>query len=89
MELTGEAYFEVAHNASHPFKVMLADSNTITVLGTHFNVQAFPDEKSKDITLVQGKVLVQSGKTSAPKPRHAGFHTGRSNNHAANVDIEE
>lgn len=90
VELTGEAYFEVAHNASHPFKVMLADSNTITVLGTHFNVQAFPDEKSKDITLVQGKVLVQSGKSQAllSPGMQASIQEGAITT-TANVDIEE
>ncbi len=60
VELAGEAYFEVTPNAHMPFAVMLSDSNTVEVLGTHFNVQAYADEKEKTITLVEGRVLVKS-----------------------------
>lgn len=65
VELSGEAYFEVAPNAKTPFSVVLADSDTVTVLGTHFNVQAYPQEKEKEITLVEGKVLVQNDRNKA------------------------
>src|SRR5207244_359201 len=43
VELTGEAYFEVAHNAAMPFHVKVNDM-TVEVLGTHFNVMAYGDE---------------------------------------------
>lgn len=57
ISLTGEAYFEVAHNASKPFTVE-ANGSTIQVLGTHFNVSAYTDEKQTTTTLVEGSVNV-------------------------------
>ncbi|MBV7531010.1 FecR family protein [Chitinophaga sp. sic0106] len=56
--LTGEAYFEVAQQAQHPFEVIL-DNQTITVLGTSFNVKAYHDEAYVKTTLLQGSILVQ------------------------------
>lgn len=44
MELKGEGYFEVAKIKNKTFKVFSAEQ-TIEVLGTHFNVMAYPDEK--------------------------------------------
>lgn len=65
VELSGEAYFEVAPNARAAFKVVLANSDTVTVLGTHFDVEAYPGEKEKAVTLVEGKVLVQNNTNKA------------------------
>jgi len=58
--LDGEGYFEVAsmQDEQHqhvPFKVV-TDSQTIEVLGTKFNVSAFPDEQETKTTLVEGSV---------------------------------
>lgn len=61
--ITGEAYFEVSHNASMPFKVIKGETE-ITVLGTHFNVNAYDDEGSIKVTLLQGSVKVQNGSSS-------------------------
>jgi transmembrane sensor len=58
--LTGEAYFEVAHNAAKPFDV-IAEGQTVEVLGTHFNVNAYKDEPSISTTLLEGKVKVMQG----------------------------
>lgn len=58
VELQGQAYFEVAKDASHPFKVKAGKLN-INVLGTSFDVMAYPDEKSIYTTLVEGSVQVQ------------------------------
>ncbi len=55
--ITGEAYFEVKHDASNPFKVE-ANGTEVTVLGTHFNINAYPDEKSVRTTLMEGSVRV-------------------------------
>ena len=55
VEITGEAYFEVARDAEHPFTVKTPASVT-QVLGTSFNVRAYDDELSEKITLVEGKV---------------------------------
>ena len=61
VEITGEAYFEVAKNAEKPFKVK-AENSEIEVLGTHFNVNAYTDEANIRTTLLEGKVKVSSEK---------------------------
>lgn len=57
VELKGEAYFEVAHDRNRPFRVV-SDHQTIEVLGTHFNVNAYDDEENIKTTLLEGKVKV-------------------------------
>ncbi|EHQ28060.1 FecR family protein [Mucilaginibacter paludis] len=61
--LNGEAYFEVARNPDMPFKVK-SDLQTIEVLGTHFNVNAYADESALQTTLLEGSVKIVSGKNS-------------------------
>ncbi|PWS30506.1 FecR family protein [Pedobacter paludis] len=58
VEITGEAYFEVAKNKAMPFKVIVSHS-VIEVLGTHFNVNAYSDEASTKTTLLEGHVKVE------------------------------
>lgn len=58
--LSGEAYFQVAKDKSHPFVVSTAGQQ-VEVLGTHFNVNAYADEPIKATTLVEGSVRVSSG----------------------------
>jgi ferric-dicitrate binding protein FerR (iron transport regulator) len=58
--VTGEAYFEVAHNAHMPFVVNVNDKEEVRVLGTHFNINAYENEKAIYTTLLQGSVKVQS-----------------------------
>jgi transmembrane sensor len=60
VELSGEAYFEVAHNKSMPFKVKTANQ-VVEVLGTHFNINAYNDESLTNTTLIEGSVKVTSG----------------------------
>jgi transmembrane sensor len=55
--LTGEGYFDVQHDPSKPFKV-LTGKVTTTVLGTAFNVKAYPDQKEIKVTVTRGKVKV-------------------------------
>lgn len=57
--LSGEAYFDVAHDKSHPFIVRVGDL-TIKVLGTKFNVEAYPDSETITTTLIEGSVEVKS-----------------------------
>lgn len=57
LTLTGEAYFDVAGDPNHPMIIRTA-AITIRVLGTAFNVRAYPEEKTTATTLVQGKVQV-------------------------------
>jgi ferric-dicitrate binding protein FerR (iron transport regulator) len=58
--ITGEAYFEVAKNASMPFTVTVKDV-TVQVLGTHFDVMAYNDENSINTTLLEGSVRITKG----------------------------
>jgi len=60
ISITGEAYFEVAHNTAMPFKVSKGEID-VTVLGTHFNVNAYDDEVNMKVTLLQGSVQVNKG----------------------------
>ncbi len=55
VEMTGEAYFEVAHNPQKPFRVHVAGKE-VEVLGTTFNINAYADENSIKTTLLEGKV---------------------------------
>ncbi len=61
--ITGEAYFEIAHNSAMPFKVA-NDKMEVTVLGTKFNVNAYDDETDVKVTLVQGAVKVKNTTTT-------------------------
>ncbi|MDL5511279.1 FecR family protein [Arenibacter sp. M-2] len=53
--VTGEAFFDVAPDREHPF-IVNADSLNIEVLGTEFNVTAYPEDLSTDVVLVEGSV---------------------------------
>lgn len=55
--LNGEGYFEVAHRSNMPFKVQLG-SGVVEVLGTHFNIMAYPNETKVRTTLLEGAVKV-------------------------------
>jgi hypothetical protein len=61
--VTGEVYLEIAHNANMPFEVSV-NGMQITVLGTHFNINAYGDEPSVNTTLLQGAVKVTSNNES-------------------------
>lgn len=69
VELTGEAYFEVSKNKQQPFHVKTAQQD-VEVLGTHFNVNAYNDEKEVKTTLLEGsvKVLALNVKPNAKMP---------------------
>ena len=61
VRLTGEAYFEVAKDKAVPFKVKMSDETSIIVLGTHFNIMAYPEERKVNATLLEGSIRVQKG----------------------------
>jgi len=60
VEISGEAYFEVAKNKEKPF-VVKANGSEIEVLGTHFNVNAYQEEETMKTTLLEGSVKVTNG----------------------------
>lgn len=59
VELEGEAYFEVAKDRRHPFKVK-SKGQVVEVLGTHFNVNSYDDEPFEKTTLLEGAVNVST-----------------------------
>ena len=67
VEITGEAYFEIAKNADMPFRVSVTDpvagekATEIEVLGTGFDVNAYKDEADLKTTLIEGAIKVSSG----------------------------
>ena len=66
--LTGEAYFEVVKDAKKPFTVQFM-SSSVTVLGTSFNIRAYPEEKQSQTTLAEGSVRIYSpGSSMLLKP---------------------
>lgn len=59
VKLSGEGYFEVAKDAAHPF-VVESSGQSVEVLGTHFNVNSYLDEKGVATTLVEGSIKVNT-----------------------------
>lgn len=57
VKLTGEAYFEVAHNKERPF-IVSTNGEDVQVLGTKFNISNYPEDDGPVTTLLQGSVKV-------------------------------
>ena len=57
VRLTGEAYFDVEKDTRHPF-IVKAESVNVQVLGTQFNVEAYPEDPEIKTTLIEGSVAV-------------------------------
>lgn len=90
--LAGEAYFEVAYDVEKPFVVKTADMG-ITVLGTSFNVKAYPEDEYVITTLVTGSVsqeYIKSGKEVVLSPSDQAIYT-KSNGvlKVGQVDVNE
>ena len=64
VELSGEAYFEVAKDPRRRF-IVTTSAATTEVLGTHFNVNSYNDEATSYITLLEGAVKVTQGVATA------------------------
>jgi ferric-dicitrate binding protein FerR (iron transport regulator) len=64
VSLEGEAFFEVAHNPKQPFLVRLK-TGTVRVLGTSFNVRAYPGDSTVETSVLTGRVAF------IPKPKPA------------------
>jgi ferric-dicitrate binding protein FerR (iron transport regulator) len=96
IELSGEAYFEVAKNKRQPFKVLTPSSEKdrmqeIEVLGTHFNVNAYEDEPETKTTLLEGSVRVSVPVSGAAAQLLPGQQSIMKNGalQTVNVDTEE
>lgn len=89
VELTGEAYFEVAKNPAMPFRVKVNQMN-VTVLGTHFNINAYEGEKTIKTTLLEGSVKITNGNAMAMlKPGQQGSLAVNGDLQVKEVNTEE
>ncbi|SEN53887.1 ferric-dicitrate binding protein FerR, regulates iron transport through sigma-19 [Mucilaginibacter gossypiicola] len=68
VKLEGEAFFDVVHDEDHPFVIQSGQLKTV-VLGTSFNVKAYPDQIISEVTVISGKVAVQAH--DLPKSKQA------------------
>jgi ferric-dicitrate binding protein FerR (iron transport regulator) len=109
VSVTGEVYFEVAKNKARPFIVSVSSGEgrgekgegrtlQIEVLGTHFNVNAYKEEQTKNITLLEGSVRIALSALRSPlsdksvltlKPGQQGQLSANKLSLAANPDIEQ
>jgi transmembrane sensor len=94
--ISGEVYMEVAKDASKPFKVHVTspdngmEETVIQVLGTHFNINAYADERPVKATLLEGKVKVLKGNSLAIlKPGQQAQVLASEIKVANNVDIDK
>jgi len=68
VEVTGEAYFEVAKDPSRPFIVHVNDA-AVEVYGTHFDIMAYHNEGALETTLLEGSIRFRNaGKDVLLKP---------------------
>lgn len=59
VELTGEAYFEIAKDPKHPF-IVKTSKQEVEVLGTHFNINSYDDRSVTRTTLLEGSIRISS-----------------------------
>jgi len=78
VKLRGEGYFEIAKDKAHPF-VVTTNKQEVEVLGTHFNINSYPDEEVVATTLIEGSVSITSGKLrTVIKPGQQAINNGNS-----------
>ena len=92
VELGGEAYFEVAKDKKHPF-IVKTQGQEITVLGTHFNIDAYQESQVTKTTLLEGmvRVVAKSGSVANAftlKPGQRAVSKG-ADTHVDEVDAED
>lgn len=61
VELSGEAYFEVAKDPAKPF-IVVTEKQETHVLGTHFNINSYEDEEETRTALLEGSIRVSDKK---------------------------
>jgi transmembrane sensor len=88
VEVTGEAYFEVAKDVTKKF-VVTGNGVTAEVLGTHFNVNTFADESSIDVTLLEGSVRVSKGSANGLLKPGQQAQVGSDIKVVSNADLEK
>jgi ferric-dicitrate binding protein FerR (iron transport regulator) len=91
VEITGEAYFDVTHNAAMPFHVLI-NGIDMQVLGTEFNVNGYNDEPEIKTTLLEGRVKVSKGnsvKILSPEQQATYNKETQQLDKVENVDVKE
>ncbi|MGN6419184.1 MAG: FecR domain-containing protein [Pseudobacter sp.] len=86
VEITGEAYFEVAPNSASPFIVNVNNRAAIEVLGTSFNINAYDNEEQLSTTLFSGSVRMANNATHIANTATVVLkpgQQGRMNNHGS------
>jgi transmembrane sensor len=86
IEITGEVYCEVAKDKKRPFRV-ITNKQVVEVLGTHFVVNAYPEEKFIKTTLVEGSVKVENTGSKAFKIIKSGDQAQIQNNGNQNINV--
>ena len=86
VELIGEAYFEVVKDPAHPFVVVSGITN-VEVLGTRFNLNAYPDQKLTVVTLAEGSVKINQQTVLKPGEQ-AKVNTATTEIQASKADLE-
>ena len=66
VDVVGEAYFKVESDPARPF-IVNAENLNVQVLGTEFNVAAYPEDTSTEVVLVEGKVALYARPKSIDK----------------------
>ena len=90
VEITGEAYFEVAKNRDKPF-IVTVNNAEVQVVGTHFNINAYNDEEDVKTTLLEGSVrFINDASISTLRPGQQSQLTKNGNvNVVSNVDVDK
>jgi ferric-dicitrate binding protein FerR (iron transport regulator) len=89
VQMIGEAYFEIAHSKNMPFRVA-SRGQTVEVLGTHFNVMAYADEKIIRTTLLEGSIkIINDSESKILKPGEQAQISGNKFKVTSDVDLEE
>ena len=94
--LSGEGYFNVAHNPEKPFIVKTANLN-IKALGTKFNVFAYPGDEVIATTLVEGKVVIEKATSDGKEKligamvpgQHVSYNINSGKIHSENGKVEK
>ena len=94
VEVSGEAYFEVAKNPAMPFRVAIRSAvgkaGEVEVLGTHFNINAYDDEEDVKTTLLEGAVKIRNNKAAQRlAPGQQAGMTEKGINISSGIDVSQ
>lgn len=86
--VSGETYFEVAKNSTKPFRVH-AGNTEVQVLGTDFNLEAWPEKTNVSTTLLNGAVIVVAGNEKVKLRPGQQANAGKTINIINDKDIDQ